>query len=950
MADTNVDHRCEKRIAVVMYGGVSLAIYIAGVAKELLSVVRATAPAPGRPDRAGLSDRELTPVERIYRAAASTGGVLTTRVIIDVVSGTSAGGINGIFLAKALATGGSLDPVLDLWVEEGDLSMLLNDAESVKGTGLRPDRPPAALLNGRRMYVKLVDAFDAVDRSAPEEPACDAGRIDLFVTTTDIRGEIVRLPVANAVAREKRHRQRFHFTAETAAGAAHGTAEGELGESENPLLAFAARCTSSFPFAFEPFTWNDAIAIEKPRPQSASWTDRLLFVGADYQERPFGDGGYLDNKPFSYAIDELARRQSALEVERTLIYVEPDPEKLLERGGPPAEKPDAVANTLSALTLPGYETIREDLERVVGRNGQIRQLVAMEKRVEEALERHGSAALRPFTEAEWTAIEDLGPLVARYGVGYAAYHEFKMSSVVDSIASLVCAAGHVGRPEVAEVIRDLARMWVLDAYPSFAGQLQLLLDADLEYRLRKFSFVLRRLPGSPDPDLRKARSALKTGVDDLYSLRRAMRQKLGSDVQALRAGPLRDDLLLPIADEKGSDRDASIAQLLAATASAAGELKKYFAGEVREEVRRISKAVSDALDSRSPAMAAVRRTYEAFENFDMVVYPIVAHGEVDEAVEVQITRISPADVKQPRKQPLAGASFGHFGAFLEEQWRHNDILCGRLDAAETLLRQLVKDPAQADAAVAEAHAEIVNEMLKPYLEARILDLPPQAQQQALAVLGDKQKLCALFKSGHGYDLGLDRARQVTSAGRAGIIVEQILRSWALARNVAPPRIFRWGVLLFAMLGQIAIPRTLRRTVAAYWGRLLALLFVLVAVGGAVTNENAVMATGLKGLAALAALGLATLAIASWIGDRRARRGIRVLEWLAVLAAALGLVWAAAVGGSEVAARIGLDTWITRLDRFFAGIALGLLVGAWFQDVWSDLKAVGFRLARKLGLR
>jgi hypothetical protein len=36
----------EVRFAVVMYGGVSLAIYINGIAQELLHLVRATAPDP----------------------------------------------------------------------------------------------------------------------------------------------------------------------------------------------------------------------------------------------------------------------------------------------------------------------------------------------------------------------------------------------------------------------------------------------------------------------------------------------------------------------------------------------------------------------------------------------------------------------------------------------------------------------------------------------------------------------------------------------------------------------------------------------------------------------------------------------------------------------------------------------------------------------------------------
>src|SRR5205807_5581051 len=45
-SDGETDVEREVRFAVVMYGGVSLAIYINGVAQELLNMVRATAPAP----------------------------------------------------------------------------------------------------------------------------------------------------------------------------------------------------------------------------------------------------------------------------------------------------------------------------------------------------------------------------------------------------------------------------------------------------------------------------------------------------------------------------------------------------------------------------------------------------------------------------------------------------------------------------------------------------------------------------------------------------------------------------------------------------------------------------------------------------------------------------------------------------------------------------------------
>src|SRR5207253_10629849 len=48
---SSCDFRQEVRFAVVMYGGVSLAIYINGIAQELLRMVRATAQDPAQPGR-----------------------------------------------------------------------------------------------------------------------------------------------------------------------------------------------------------------------------------------------------------------------------------------------------------------------------------------------------------------------------------------------------------------------------------------------------------------------------------------------------------------------------------------------------------------------------------------------------------------------------------------------------------------------------------------------------------------------------------------------------------------------------------------------------------------------------------------------------------------------------------------------------------------------------------
>ena len=46
-------------------------------------------------------------------------------MVVDVIAGTSAGGINGICLAKALAHDLSLDGFRDLWFDRGDIDGLL---------------------------------------------------------------------------------------------------------------------------------------------------------------------------------------------------------------------------------------------------------------------------------------------------------------------------------------------------------------------------------------------------------------------------------------------------------------------------------------------------------------------------------------------------------------------------------------------------------------------------------------------------------------------------------------------------------------------------------------------------------------------------------------------------------------------------------------------------------
>src|SRR5215207_6268394 len=490
-SSTQAEYKQEVRFAVVMYGGVSLAIYINGIAQELFHLVASTAR-----EKAGaataLSVAELTPTQRVYRKLsyilsnrafreqcqqqaqqkkdlkesykvpdAPDDDTIETRFVIDVLSGTSAGGINAIFLGRALANNQNIDQLKELWVNEGDIGLLLNDKRSVDGLGLKRQQPPLSLLNSRRMYLKLLKAFDDMERSKPssdeESRFLDDAELDLFITTTDIAGLALPIRLADSVVFERRHRNVFHFKyapkadrdgAETNDATEDG--RNDFVAKNNPFLAFAARCTSSFPFAFEPMRLSDMDEVldtfpgyraeSKARGASEEWLrffNRNIVSAAakTIPDRPFGDGGYLDNKPFSYAVDTIARREAPLPVDRKLVYIEPSPEHP-EDDGLGVTQIDALRNVKAAiLDLPMYETIREDLQRVMERNNLIARVNEITDAIEQDLE--DARVQRPsLRSGEWAKL-DLAGMVQRFGIYYIPYRRLRIEAATDELTLTV---------------------------------------------------------------------------------------------------------------------------------------------------------------------------------------------------------------------------------------------------------------------------------------------------------------------------------------------------------------------------------------------------------------------------------------------------------------------------------------------------------------------------------
>jgi patatin-related protein len=752
----------EVRLAVVMYGGVSLAIYIHGVAQELLSLVRATAPeapyraavdspeAGGSGRRALLAEGELRGAERVYRrlgqmlplrrradgdgrspdpAPPAAGDPIRTRFVVDILSGTSAGGINGVFLAKALAANRPMTSLKRLWVSEGDLAKLINDAPSYADDvrGLARQEPPASLLNSRRMYCKLLAALREMDAgtgagsASGDTPFVD--ELDLFVTATDIEGLPVRLPLADGSAEERRHKNVFHFRY---ARGDDGAAAADFGPEDDPFLAFAARCTSSFPFAFEPMRLDDIDEVlDLPlfrdavphlrRADHPGWRrfypDYLQgdddldaeALAKRFRKVPFGDGGYLDNKPFTYAVSALKRRRPDFPVDRKLIYIEPAPERLVGSRREDPRKPDALDNVFAALfVLPRYETIREDLEQVRDFNRLIERVqVLLGGRDRDSEYWRRTAARREASAVgygrQWQD-QDLSDMLSRYGLAYGAYHRLKVTMVTDELAAMTARVAGFG------VDRDerLAIRYLLGAWRGVTYELYhppradgddaerqeprpsentFLFEFDLWWRLRRIAFLRERADEMVhlEPDALRARiesipelSALKrrlANLDDgrLEELRRALLMikwglngahaelnravvRLGSPELPLSPfaqavadlGLQRSDLWQVLAERSDAGRRKGAASLVAAGGLRAG------LDRMAVVLRQTTSAVLTAAAHECQAILGVLAADEA-----------VPEGAV-------ATLVSRLETDCPRLGPVAQEILGYFFRYFEE--------------------------------------------------------------------------------------------------------------------------------------------------------------------------------------------------------------------------------------------------------------------------------------------
>ena len=763
----------ELRFALVCFGGVSLAIYMHGITKEILKLVRASRALHGITDRTRRSSASFSDLvdcadpeydtETIYfELLREIGGKIELRVVVDIIAGASAGGINGTMLARALAHDLPTARLRDLWLDNADVSELLAPEARARGwskwflhplfwalgasrSELARDaevraklsmfvrsrwfKPP---LDGMRMAGLMYEAATAMgEPKSPEASLLPSGLgLDLFVTVTDYYGAQQFVQIHDpAIIEERKHRHLFHFKYRRRA---NGVVESDFELANAPGLAFAARATSSIPGAFPPA--RIAEIDELIGRESAAWPRRADFIERNFANylksdidpanAPFIDGSVLNNRPFREAIHAIAGRPAYREVDRRIVYIEPDP------AAPSLRTQERMPGFFAALKgalsdIPRSEPVADELSWVNEFNERARRLKAIVERARPQVSRlvatvmTGSCAgVAQAQIRRWREAANVRA-AADGGFAYEGYVGLKLASARAFVSQLIMTIRGVepGTP-FARAIAEIVEAWAAqadaadrargaDSFRSAAaaglraapGWVNLLLAFDIDYRKRRLHFLIEgqnRLyamvdtPPFKDIDARSVDRLKQKFYDSLDTLsQREHPGEFDQDIRALvaavfPAAPSADELkdihryAQSIAAQKAGKIDLLVDRLAAVI-------------DLDASTHDIDALLAETFSDGWPREASqeVLINYLGFPFWDLLTFPVMSWRQIGEFNELLVDRLSVHEARAlktvARAQKLKGIAFEHSAAFLSRAYRENDYLLGRLHALDRLI-------------------------------------------------------------------------------------------------------------------------------------------------------------------------------------------------------------------------------------------------------------------------
>ncbi|MFT7839056.1 patatin-like protein [Saccharothrix sp. BKS2] len=763
------------RFAVVLNGGVSLAVWMGGVVLELDRLTRGDGPYSTLLDMVGSTARA------------------------DVITGTSAGGINGAALALSQVNASArLERLRDLWAEQGRMEQLLR-------TPFRGQ--PVSLLRGDEFFLpRLREALERLTADFDPTPQHERP-VDLRITTTLLTGvpTVTHDDLGQPLVQSS-HQGSFSFRRDPG-GRDDFTAD------RLPTLvgrmALAARSSASFPFAFEPsFIPVAPGAPDTDRPnmaEVASWAN-----GTDNRSRYAVDGGVLVNTPTREALEAIDRMPAEGPVRRVMLLVFPHArDEVVEPVAPvDGALPSTVAtggSLLGALTGQSGRTYVERIEehnrnaasRRGGRNALLDRLAS------------GGSVTRKLYALAGTLHEHYEDVRVRHAARDITTRQFEVpgaNAANRTFERVRSAAEAAQRAYLAErgslpYVPGAPQPTALPdhGWPWGIAMAERLASAAMDL-LKRLVWVM--------PDAQRLGLA-RTDLHDVRARLRALRTELDEHWTTAELEEL---------DQGYWERRLHrFAERMLTAPDGVGQ-------RVREQVDRIAHILGDAHDildgldddqlrvgvlrswhrlltePRTPAEAEAGLAGGGLWLSRVLALEVATtcladdtRGELDQAVElVQIslqTRNAFAEYSLTPDDKAGGAALSRFSGFLKRSWRVNDWIWGRLDGA-TMLCRVVFDPKRllrvdrltgADGDPAQRAARRVDELVRALFgEGLPDDLRPcvaRAEDELARVYadpdGDHPPTCAALAELASWALHIQIACEELPALRAAILADRL---------------------------------------------------------------------------------------------------------------------------------------------------------------------------------
>ncbi len=764
----------ELRIALVCFGGVSLAVYMHGISKEILKLLRASARLHRTTDRsqrakatffeeAEKRDSEFDTEADYFDLLREIGRKIEIRVIVDIIAGASAGGINATMLARAVAHDLPMRQLRNLWLKNADVDVLLSSEAKAKAwskfflkpalwaasrLGLIEDiqdsevraklslfvrsrwfKPP---LDGRGMSGLMYDAVASMGESkTPTASLLPSGQdLDLFVMLTDYYGYLQRIQIHDPpLIHELEHRHVLRFKYRRRPG---GEVESDFVLDNAPALAFAARATSSFPGAFPPAQIQEMDELIAKRGKK--WHSRDEFIVKNFEQyiradldpaaACFLDGAILNNHPFHEAISAIHGRPAYREVDRRLVYIDPDPAAPFAAGAPAI--PGFFSTLKGALAgIPATQPVSDELGWVFDFNAQVRSFKQIidgaRPRISELVS--GTISVQPEEKTAAKQIkhwrEQINSRIARdAGFAYEGYVRLKLASVRDFVVrTIIMLSGVPTRSPRARAIGEIVDSWAVRraivydradhdailretaASAKLPRWVEFFLAFDVDYRKRRLNFLIEgqnRLYRFLDEGrFVGLEPSIVDGLKREFYRRLDVLQR-GEEAKFYSVethGLVRELFELEPSPQEAQELPAFARRFVEANEKKIDRLIELLANEIN--LAATTRDLDELLASLDPkdwppeARHEVLVNYLGFPFWDVLTFSVATARETGEMNEILVDRISPQDVKTltgfDGAKSLKGVRFGHFAAFLSRGYRENDYLLGRLHAIDRLI-------------------------------------------------------------------------------------------------------------------------------------------------------------------------------------------------------------------------------------------------------------------------